>query len=301
VPPATKWSPARSAAACEPARPSGTLPVSAATPKDSLAVDANAGNSATARGTKFPVLGIKIDAVQIPDVIQEMRQWIAQRGSCRYIAVTGMHGVMEAQHDPLFRSSVASADLVVPDGMPLVWIGRLRGHALERRVYGPELQLRFCQETAASGCRHYFYGGAPGVPEQLVAALVNSCPGIEIAGTFSPPFEAVTAQQDAAIVQAINRANPDVLWVGLGTPKQETWMREHRELLRVPVIVGVGAAFDFLSRRKKQAPRWMQEHGLEWLFRLLQEPRRLWRRYLVNGPQFIFLVLLELLGLRRFD
>ena len=250
---------------------------------------------------EFLVLGVRVDALQIPEVIIRMQEWIAQRDTCHYVAVTGMHGITEARRDADFKRVLADADLVVPDGMPLVWIGRLRGHSLRRRVYGPELMLTFCRETASTGFRHFLYGGDAGVPERLAEVLEKSCPGICIAGVYSPPFRPTTSEEDAAIVETINRAAPDVLWVGLSTPKQETWMHQHRSALRVPVVVGVGAAFDFLSSRKKQAPEWMREHGLEWLFRLLQEPRRLWKRYLVRGSEFVFLVALDLLGLRDFD
>jgi N-acetylglucosaminyldiphosphoundecaprenol N-acetyl-beta-D-mannosaminyltransferase len=250
---------------------------------------------------RFSILGVTFDALQIPDVIVQMGQWIARREGYRYIAVAGMHGIIEARHRAEFRQAIADADLVVADGMPVIWLGRLRGHSLSRRVYGPELMLWFCKETALAGCRHYLLGGAPGVPEQLAASLDKSCPGITIVGMRSPPFRPVTAEEDAAIVENINRAAPDVLWVGLGTPKQEMWMHQHRGKLRVPVMIGVGAAFDFLSSKKRQAPIWMRERGLEWLFRLVQEPQRLWKRYLVGGAEFIFLVALELLGLRRFE
>jgi N-acetylglucosaminyldiphosphoundecaprenol N-acetyl-beta-D-mannosaminyltransferase len=250
---------------------------------------------------KFSVLGVKVDAVQIPDVNLQMRDWIAQRGRSRYIAVTGMHGVMEAHHSTEFRSVLDDADLVVPDGMPLVWFGRMRGHSFPRRVYGPELMQRFCEQTAGWGYRHFIYGGDADVPDQVAGKLRALCPEIHIVGADSPPFRALTPEEDAAVVQRINNAAPDVLWIGLGTPKQELWMRKHRDLLNVPVMVGVGAAFDFLASRKRQAPVWMQEHGLEWLFRLVQEPRRLWKRYLVGGSEFVFLAALDLLGLRRFD
>jgi N-acetylglucosaminyldiphosphoundecaprenol N-acetyl-beta-D-mannosaminyltransferase len=259
------------------------------------------GISADFSGAKFPVLGVNVDAVQIPDVIARMSHWIDQRTTTRYITVTGMHGVMEAHYDKAFRAVLDNADMVVPDGMPLVWISRLRGHGLARRCYGPELMLRFCQETARLGYRHFFYGGEAGVPQHLAARLELLCPGIHIAGMDSPPFRQLTPHEDAAAVEMINASAPDVLWVGLGTPKQDRWMYEHRHQLRVPVMVGVGAAFDFLAERKKQAPPWMQEHGLEWLFRLVQEPRRLWKRYLLHGPEFVALSALELLGLRRFD
>jgi N-acetylglucosaminyldiphosphoundecaprenol N-acetyl-beta-D-mannosaminyltransferase len=252
---------------------------------------------------EFSVLGVRVHAVQIPTVIQQMRHWIAQREGCHYIAVTGMHGITEAQHDAGFKKVLNDASLVVPDGMPLVWIGRARGQRLRRRVYGPELMRTFCRETGAAGCdyRHFLYGGDAGVPEQLGKVLETSCPGMRVVGSYSPPFRSLSGDEDAEIVAMINNARPDVLWVGLSTPKQEKWMYEHRDRLHVPVIVGVGAAFDFLSSRKKQAPAWMQENGLEWMFRLLQEPGRLWRRYILGGAKFAFLVGLELLGLRRVE
>lgn len=159
--------------------------------------------------------------------------------------------------------------------------------------------LTFCRETAAKGYRHFLYGGDADVPQRLAEFLEKSCSGIRIAGAYSPPFRPLSLEEDAAVIEMINRAAPDVLWIGLSTPKQEMWMHRHRAQLGVPVMVGVGAAFDFLSSKKKQAPPWMRERGLEWLFRLFQEPRRLWRRYLVSGSEFIFLVALELLGLRR--
>jgi N-acetylglucosaminyldiphosphoundecaprenol N-acetyl-beta-D-mannosaminyltransferase len=265
------------------------------------AVGKTASECAQRRGRRFSVLGVHVDAVQIDEVIARMGDWIASGAKGRYIAVTGVHGIMEARHDARFRRVLLEANLVVPDGMPLVWIGKLCGHVLRRRVYGPELMLEFCKQSTNSGCRHFFYGGAAGVADQLAESLGRSCPGIHIAGTYGPPFRPLTSVEDAEIVDAINFAAPDVLWVGLSTPKQETWMREHRERLHVPVMVGVGAAFDFLSGRKKQAPSWMREHGFEWLFRVLQEPRRLWRRYLVHGAEFVFLIALELLGLGRFE
>jgi N-acetylglucosaminyldiphosphoundecaprenol N-acetyl-beta-D-mannosaminyltransferase len=252
-------------------------------------------------GATFSILGVRVNAVQIPDVIREMETWISRRDGCRYIAVTGMHGITEAQHDRAFNNVLRQADLVVPDGMPIVWLGRLRGHAMRRRVYGPELMLTFCRDTISRGYRHFLFGGDVGVAEQLANGLTKQCPGISVVGAHTPPFRPMTPDEDMGIVDAINEAAPDVLWVGLSTPKQEKWMHEHRERLRVPVTVGVGAAFDFLSRRKRQAPRWMQENGLEWLFRLAQEPARLWKRYLIGGAQFIFLVVLEMLGIRRFE
>lgn len=248
----------------------------------------------------FHVLGVRVDAVQIPDVVALLQEWIARRNRCRYIAVTGMHGITEAQHDPQVRDALNTADLVVPDGMPLVWLGRLHGHALKRRVYGPELMLSFCQATVQRGYRHFFYGGAPGVPEQLAEVFRQRFRGFHVVGTYSPPFRALTPQEDEEITGLIREASPDIVWVGLSTPKQERWMFEHRDGLGVPVMIGVGAAFDLHTGRLKQAPARMREAGLEWLFRLIQEPRRLWRRYIIHGAKFCYWVALELLGLKKF-
>jgi N-acetylglucosaminyldiphosphoundecaprenol N-acetyl-beta-D-mannosaminyltransferase len=247
----------------------------------------------------YKTLGVRVDAVQIPEVVAQMEEWIARRDGCRYIAVTGMHGVMEAHHDGEFKTILNSAGLVVADGMPLVWIGRRHGFEMRRRVYGPELIETFCKETAKNGYRHFFYGGAPGIAEELAARFVAKFPGMIVAGAYGPPFRALTREEDSLIIQAIERVQADIVWVGLSTPKQERWMYEHRERLNVPVLVGVGAAFDFHTGRIAQAPEWMRERGLEWLFRLMMEPRRLWRRYLVHGGEFGALVLLELLRLRK--
>jgi len=248
----------------------------------------------------YEVLGVRVDAVQIPDVVSRMEKWIELRDACRFIAVTDMHSLMQAQHAASFRKILHDADLVVPDGFPLVWLGRRKGYPLRRRVYGPELMERFCEVTAARGYRHFFYGGAPGVAEELTARLTVRFPGLQIAGAYCPPFRALTQTEDDEVTSLINCARADIVWVGLGAPKQERWMFEHRAGLTAPVLVGVGAAFDFHSGRMAQAPLWMREHGLEWLFRLSREPGRLWRRYLIYGTQFVALVLLEALGLRKF-
>ncbi|MGB2622505.1 MAG: WecB/TagA/CpsF family glycosyltransferase [Candidatus Acidiferrum sp.] len=249
----------------------------------------------------YKVLGVRVDAVQIPYVVSRMEEWISRRGSCRYIAVTDMHSLMHAQRAQNFKKILRDADLAVPDGFPLMWLGRRKGFPLRRRVYGPELMERFCEATAAIGYRHFFYGGAPGVAELLAARLAARFPGLQIAGMCCPPFRPLTSEEDRLEVRTINAARADVVWVGLGAPKQERWMFEHCGRLNVPVLVGVGAAFDFLTGRIAQAPPWMRDHGLEWLFRLSREPRRLGRRYLLYGPQFVALVLFEVLGLKKFS
>ena len=247
----------------------------------------------------FPVLGVPVDAVQIQDAITRIEEWVAARNGCHYVAVADMHVITEAQHDPTFKHILTSADLVVPDGMPLVWLGRLYGHRLSRRVNGPELMLTFFETTSQKGYRHFLYGGAPGIPERLADILHRRFPGAVVTGTYSPPFRKLTTEEDLQVMEMIRQANPDVVWVGLGAPKQERWMHEHQDGLDVPVLVGVGAAFDINSGAKRQAPMWMREHGLEWLFRLLQEPRRLWHRYLVHGPQFVYWVMLDIINRKR--
>jgi N-acetylglucosaminyldiphosphoundecaprenol N-acetyl-beta-D-mannosaminyltransferase len=243
------------------------------------------------RHATFDVLGVRVAAVQIPDVVRRFQGWIATRDQSRYVAVTGMHGIVQAQTDRRFKHVLDEADLVVPDGMPLVWLGRSAGHHLPRRVYGPELMETFLRDTRGE-YRHFFYGGVSGVPERLARILFERH-GVNVVGTLSPPFRPLAPEEDEDVIRRINRSGADVLWVGLSTPKQEYWMHEHASRLEVPVAVGVGAAFDFLSGTKRSAPAWMRERGLEWLFRLINEPNRLWRRYLVGGSLFTYWIAVD--------
>ncbi len=247
----------------------------------------------------FKVLGVRVFAVQIPDVIAQMERWIAKRDGCHTVAVTGMHGVTEANRHARFKRVLNSSSLVIPDGMPLVWIARRKGHPLRRRTYGPELMDTFVRTTGPK-YRHFLYGGKDGVADRLARTLAARY-GAKIAGVYSPPFRPLRPEERDDVIKTINSSNADVLWVGLSTPKQEIWMDEYKDRLRVPVALGVGAAFDINSGLAKQAPPWMREHGFEWLFRLLSEPRRLWRRYLLYGPEFVFNVACELLSVRKFE
>ena len=244
---------------------------------------------------RFRVLGVPVHAVQIPYVISQIERWIRSGSMGHYVAVTSMHGVAESRTDLDYRRALESADLVVPDGMPLVWLGRWHRHPLKRRVYGPELMEIFCRETGST-YRHFFYGGGPGTAERLAESLQRRY-GTVVAGTFCPPFRLLTVEEQRNVTSLVEAASPDVLWVGLSTPKQEKWMLQNRETMPVPVMLGVGAAFDFNCGRTRQAPTWMREHGLEWFFRLSTEPKRLWRRYLVTIPKAAGLVFLELVGL----
>ena len=250
------------------------------------------------------VLGTKVSLVQIPDVMAEMERWIEEsrgRGPARYVVLTNINSVMNAQRDPAYRGVLNRADLTVADGMPLVWVARALGaKRMRRRCYGPDLLLAFCERARQRGWRFYFYGGAPDVPEQLAEQLCARFPGLQVAGVEAPPFRPLTPAEDAAACERINASGADVVWVGLGGLKQDTWMATHAQRLRAPALVGVGAAFDFFTGRVRQAPRWMRENGLEWLFRLVAEPRRLWFRYLVYNPWFAICLLLELTGLKKF-
>jgi N-acetylglucosaminyldiphosphoundecaprenol N-acetyl-beta-D-mannosaminyltransferase len=242
-----------------------------------------AGTWATPR---VDVLGVGVSAIDMPMVLQLIDQWISQ-GDRRYICVTGVHGVMESQRDQRLRNVHNRSGLTTPDGMPLVWAGRAAGARNMDRVSGPDLMLATCELARARGYSSFFYGGRPGVPERLAARLEDVYPGLKIAGTYAPPFRELSAKEDEDVVRLISAAQPDLVWVGLGTPKQELWMAAHTHLFDTSVLIGVGAAFDIHAGLTRQAPRWVQRSGLEWAFRLAHEPRRLWRRYLYNNPRFL--------------
>jgi N-acetylglucosaminyldiphosphoundecaprenol N-acetyl-beta-D-mannosaminyltransferase len=246
---------------------------------------------------RYAVLDVEVDEVGPEAAIEVIGGWVERRER-NYVCFANVHGVMEAHHDPAVREAYRAARLVVADGMPLVWVGRALGREHVRRVYGPDLTLALCALAARAGHRCYFFGGGAGVAEALAAAMAQRFPGLRVAGVESPPFRTSTPEEDEDLVRRINAAKPDIVFVGLGCPKQERWMARHRPRLAAAVLVGVGAAFDFHTGRVKQAPRWMMRTGLEWLFRLAQEPRRLWRRYLVNNPVFVLLVIRQLLGRR---
>jgi N-acetylglucosaminyldiphosphoundecaprenol N-acetyl-beta-D-mannosaminyltransferase len=242
---------------------------------------------------RVDILGVHVSAIDMATAVLNIERWI-RAGDRRYVCVTGVHGVMESRRDPELRAIHNRAGMVTPDGMPLVFLCRRLGHPRTERVYGPDLMDAVCARSVEEGWRHYFYGGGSGVPELLAQRLSQRFHGLRICGEFSPPFRPLTPEEDDDIVARVRDARADVLWVGLSTPKQERWMAAHVERLGVPVLIGVGAAFDFHAGLKPQAPRWMQRAALEWLFRLATEPRRLWRRYLVNNPEFLILIARQL-------
>lgn len=235
---------------------------------------------------RVDVLGVHVSAISRPAAVAEIDRWI-EAGERHYVCVTGVHGVMESQRDPSLLAIDNGSGLTTPDGMPLVWCSKLAGVDGVTRVYGPDLMLDVLAAGLAHGRRHYFYGGAEGVPELLAQRLGERFPGLSVVGTYSPPFRPLTDAESAGIVERINASGADVVWVGLSTPKQERWMAAHRPLLNAAALVGVGAAFDFHAGRVRQAPAVLQRSGLEWAFRVAVEPRRLWRRYLRNNPAFV--------------
>jgi N-acetylglucosaminyldiphosphoundecaprenol N-acetyl-beta-D-mannosaminyltransferase len=235
---------------------------------------------------RVDVLGVGISAINLTAAVEQIGCWLSARVQ-HYACVTGVHGVMESQRDPELRAIHNASGLTTPDGMPMVWAGRYAGARTMQRVYGPDLMLAVCARAAERGWTSFFYGGHDGVPELLAARLRARFPGLEVAGTFSPPFRDLTADEDDRVVDRINAAGADIVWVGLSTPKQERWMAAHVGRIAAPVLIGVGAAFDIHAGVLPQAPRWMQQAGLEWLYRLAREPRRLWRRYLANNPRFV--------------
>lgn len=242
----------------------------------------------------FPALGLQIARLQIPEVTQIMEHWIQSRSRGKYLILAGMHGLMEAHKDSTVYAAFSNADLLVADGMPLVWLARLNGFGhMRRRVYGPELMSEFCSKTRDK-YKHFFYGGTPGIADALANVLHKKYGTIAVK-TLTPPFHTLSEPELLKLAEDINLSQADVLWIGISTPKQDVLMNRLKPLINVPIMLGVGAAFDFNSGTKKMAPAWIREAGFEWAYRLLSEPRRLWRRYLILGPQFVGLVAKELI------
>lgn len=244
------------------------------------------------------VLGVGVDAVDQAATLDQIGEHIRDR-TPGYIVLAPAHNVIAARDDPALRAIFGRSALTVPDGMGVVWFLRASGAKAVGRVYGPDLLLAACERGLPLEWRHYFLGGSPGLAERLADGLASKRQGLRVVGAYAPPFEAMTQQQTDQMLRQIEQAQADIVWVGLGSPKQERWMAEFRERLSAPVLIGVGAAFDFLTDAKRQAPRWVQRIGMEWLFRLLNEPRRLWRRY-IHYPRFVLLAMGQLLGMLRF-
>jgi N-acetylglucosaminyldiphosphoundecaprenol N-acetyl-beta-D-mannosaminyltransferase len=239
------------------------------------------------RPDTVPILGVPLALTDYDRVLAWIDEMVARRER-GYVCVANVHTVMAFSEDPALHDAVLGSSLNLPDGQPLVWAVNALGYHLASRVYGPELMLRACARAASTGHRLYLYGGHnQGALVELALNLRRRYPGVRIVGGYSPPHRAVREDESAAVAAEINRSGADVVWVGIGVPKQEKWMAEMRDAIEAPVLVGVGAAFDFHAGRVPQAPNWMQEAGLEWAYRLVREPRRLWRRYMRYNPRFV--------------
>ncbi len=243
---------------------------------------------------RFNILGVQFSALNLKQATEIVGEFIEKKLK-GYVCVCPVSTIMACQEDKDFLNIVNSASLVTLDGMPSVWIGKLKGYSHISRVYGPDLMLEVCALSEQRGYRNYFYGATEDVLNKLEYRLKQKFPKINICGKYAPPFRPLTKQEDAQIIEQINQANPDMIWVGLGSPKQDIWIHEHRNQLNASMCFAVGAAFDFLSGTKPQAPRWMQRSGLEWLFRFLSEPKRLGKRYLVGNTKFIYLLIKDCL------
>lgn len=243
------------------------------------------------------VLGIGVSAVNMETAVRTIGEWV-DKGERQYVCVTGVHGVMESQRSPELQRIHNEAGMVTPDGMPLAWLLRLSGQIGTDRVCGPELMPRLFVESQARGDRHYLYGATAETLERLRQRLALIAPAAIVVGSYAPPFRPLTQDEDATVVADINACDPDIVWVGLSTPKQELWMAAHRSKLKAPVLIGVGAAFDIHAGVINRAPKFLRRTGFEWTYRLFKEPRRLWRRYLANNPRFVALVIMQKAGLR---
>jgi len=245
------------------------------------------------------LLGIGISAVNMPEALRLIHSVLAM-GKKGYICVTGVHGIMEAQRDPCFKRILNDSFLTTPDGLPTVWVGKIQGHSAMARVYGPDLMLEVCKHSKESGLTHFLYGGKAGVAELLRSSLTAKFPGVKIVGSCTPPFRNLNAQEEEELQQLITRLKPDVFWVGLSTPKQERFMAAYLPRLETKLMIGVGAAFDIHAGLLRDSPDWVKRAGLQWCHRLLQEPQRLWKRYLLNNPRFLWKIAFQLGGLTRY-
>ncbi len=245
------------------------------------------------RQDKIRVVSLYPNIVTHHSVIERVAD-LVDRGKGGYVCFSTVHMVMESHDNPEYGAKVNAADLIVPDGMPLVWMQKLQGRKDATRVRANDLMIMLCEYAAEHGLSVGFYGGKQEVIDAMLARAARELPNLKVAYAYSPPFRALTAEEDAAIVEEINNEAPDILFMGLGCPKQENWMAAHKENVRA-VMLGVGASFDFYAGNVKESPEWLGKLGLEWLFRLTQEPRRLWRRYLILNPRFMALAARQIL------
>lgn len=249
---------------------------------------------------RFNVLGVGVNAVSFSEAVDIFVHAI-ESGRTGYVCLSSVHPIVEAVRDYSFRRILNRSLLTLPDGMPLVWVGRLQRHRRMERVYGPDFMLAICEQSVRKKWTHFLYGGKEGVGEALKKNLERKFPGIRVCGTYCPPFRDLTAEEEDELQKVVSAASPDIMWVGISSPKQEKFMASHSGVLKCRMMVGVGAAFDLHTGRMRDAPKWMKEAGLQWFHRLTQEPFRLGRRYIVTHPTFVFLIMLQLSGLKKFQ
>ncbi len=262
------------------------------TESDPLSVPAPRASAAESESPSVRILGTRVDALNMDLACAAVSEAL-RRKQKGYICLGGVQLLTEAYEHEDYRELLERAFLVTPDGMPLVWLGKLQGQPHMGRVYGPDLMLRVCEQSVPQGFTHFLLGGKEGVADELKTVLEEKYPGIRIVGAHCPPFRPMTPDEDAALIAQVAAAKPDIIWVGLGSPKQDRFMRDYLPQLDTTLMFGVGAAFDFHTGRVPQAPAWMQRIGMEWFFRVCCEPRRLARRYLRNNPLFVWRLLLE--------
>ena len=253
---------------------------------------------ATPNSPAAQVLGVQVDAVDMTQALAHIAKAL-HRKVRGYICVAGVHGVMEASRSPLLSEIYAESEMTIPDGMPLVWVGRLQGHDAMRRVTGPDLMLEVFGRKEFANVTHYLYGGVEGVAEQLRSNLIQRFPWVRIVGASTPPFAPLTLSEESELVATIAQLKPDIIWVGLGCPKQEIFMAQYASVLDTKLMFGVGAAFDYHTGRILDCSNWIKQIGMQWLHRLIQDPRRLWRRYLRNNPAFLWQIALQFAGYRK--
>jgi len=245
------------------------------------------------------VLGVEVDAIDMEGALAHIAK--ALRESTKgYVCVAGVHGVMEAQRSRLIAQIYAGSEMTVPDGMPLVWVGQLQGHTNMQRVTGPDLMLEIFRRKEFSHVTHFLYGGVEGIADELRDKFSAQFPWAKIVGTCTPPFHELSSLEEGELITRISELKPDILWIGIGCPKQEIFMSRYLPLLDTKLLFGVGAAFDFHTGRIRDCDDWVKRAGLQWLHRLLQDPKRLWRRYLRNNPVFLWQIALQLTGLRQY-
>lgn len=247
---------------------------------------------------RYNILGVNFNLVSYREVFNNIADW-KQDGKCEIITITNPHSVLMCHRDKCMRIATSNAKLTLPDGAGIILAANMLAYKHNGRVTGPQLMLKVCDWGRKMGIRHFFYGGLPGIAEKLSDNLKQKYPGLKVAGTYCPPFRELSEKEDLDIIKYINKTKPDIVWVGLGAPKQEKWMISHKNYIQVTCLIGVGAAFDFHSDNVKWAPYVVRKMGMEWAWRLILEPRRMWRRNL-DSPLFIIKVILQKMGLRNY-